>query len=232
MAAEVQPGDGLLARVAALGQADRPLDEARLGRHDAVVELAAPARAARLDAQPLELVFVERLARGLRVQGLPRILAVLARARCRPAGSPPSTIAARVLLGRQLDLGGEARALELRAERLAEPRLRGEQEVVVGATEDPERRNDPRLRREQKRVARLARRECLDVVRDHALHEVGSVRAAGTDVVTRARSPSAMRSVCPSVRSLFRRCRSSAPRWRTSSATPGTTRPGCRPGST
>jgi hypothetical protein len=35
----VQPRDGLLARVAALGERDRPLVEACLGRQDAVVEL-------------------------------------------------------------------------------------------------------------------------------------------------------------------------------------------------
>ena len=48
VAAVVQPRDRLLARVAALREADRPLGQAGLGRQHAVVDLAAEARACRL----------------------------------------------------------------------------------------------------------------------------------------------------------------------------------------
>ena len=42
VAAVVQPRDRLLARIAALREADRPLGQARLGGQDAVVDLLAP----------------------------------------------------------------------------------------------------------------------------------------------------------------------------------------------
>ena len=56
MTAVVQPGDRLLARVAALREADRALLEPRLGGEDPVVELATPRRRAGEDPEPLELV--------------------------------------------------------------------------------------------------------------------------------------------------------------------------------
>ena len=56
VAAVVQTRDRLLARVAALREADRAGVEPRLGGEDAVVELATPAGRAGEDAQPLELL--------------------------------------------------------------------------------------------------------------------------------------------------------------------------------
>ena len=47
---------------------------------------------------------------------------------------------------------------------LTEPGLGQEEEVVDGATEHDERRDHPRLRREQQRLARVADPERLDVV--------------------------------------------------------------------
>ena len=61
MTAVVEPRDGLLARIAALREADRALLEARLGGHDAIVELAAEPRRAGEDPQPLELLGADRL---------------------------------------------------------------------------------------------------------------------------------------------------------------------------
>ena len=53
--AVVEPRDGLLAGVAALREAYRPVLETRLGGHDAIVELATEPRRARQDSQALEL---------------------------------------------------------------------------------------------------------------------------------------------------------------------------------
>ena len=64
LAAVVQARDRLLARVAALREADRALDQARLGGQDAVVELAAQARRAGADPQQLELVVGDGSASG------------------------------------------------------------------------------------------------------------------------------------------------------------------------
>src|SRR5262249_25970288 len=57
--------DRLLARIAALGEADVRLVEPGLRRKDRVVELVAPARDARLDAPALD-VFLARLVARLR----------------------------------------------------------------------------------------------------------------------------------------------------------------------
>ncbi len=74
-----------------------------------------------------------------------------------------------VLLELDGDLGGEAAPQELGAETLGELGLGQQQEVVRASAIDGHRSDDARLRREQERVARLVRPECLDVVRQHAL---------------------------------------------------------------
>src|SRR5207247_215586 len=66
MTAVVQARDRLLARVAALREADRPLVEARLRRKDALVELAPEPRRPGEYPQPLQLALRERLSRGPR----------------------------------------------------------------------------------------------------------------------------------------------------------------------
>jgi hypothetical protein len=92
-----------------------------------------------------------------------------------------------VLLRLDLDLGREPRAKERRCDVLAEPRLGQEQEVVIGAAHDDDRRDQPRLGREQHGAAgRLG-----DVVREHALEEVLRIGARDPDVVTRAARNSA-----------------------------------------
>src|SRR5439155_5953365 len=55
----VETRDRLLTRVAALGEGDGPLHEARLGRQDAVVDLAPVARRARPDPFELELLLAD-----------------------------------------------------------------------------------------------------------------------------------------------------------------------------
>ena len=89
----------------------------------------------------------------------------------------------RVLLGRDLALRGEAHARELVRHRLAELGLGEQQEVVVAAPPDEQRRDHARLGGEQQRVDRIGRE---DVVREHALEEVGSVRPLDADVGARA----------------------------------------------
>ena len=87
----------------------------------------------------------------------------------------------RVLLGLDLALRREAGAQQLRAHDLAELGLGQEQEVVVAATQDDERRDHARLRGQQQRLAALSGGERRDLVRDHALEEVGRVRAGDAD---------------------------------------------------
>jgi hypothetical protein len=105
MAAEVQARDRLLAGVAALRQADRALDEAGLGREDALVDLTAPGRCPGLDAPKLELGATERRLES-HVENLDRRLAVLVG---RDPGDPAAEDERRgVLLELDLGLGGEA----------------------------------------------------------------------------------------------------------------------------
>ena len=81
-----------------------------------------------------------------------------------------------MLLRLDLALGAQAHPRELRAHDVAESRLGQEQEVVLCAAQHDERRDHARLGGEQQRRARVAGRERLDVVRDHALQVVGRVR--------------------------------------------------------
>ena len=71
-----------------------------------------------------------------------------------------------------LDLRREARAKQLIAHRRSQLGLGQEEEVLLSAPQDAQRSNYTRLRREQERVARAARLERLDVVRDQALEVV------------------------------------------------------------
>ena len=87
----------------------------------------------------------------------------------------------RVLLRLDLDLGREPRAKQRRADRLAETRLGQEQEVVIGAAHDDERRDQPSLGREQHGAAR----RLGHVVREHALEEVLRVGPRDPNVVAR-----------------------------------------------
>src|SRR2546421_789042 len=158
-------GDWFLAGVAAFREADVRLVETRFRRQDALVDLAAPAWDAGLDPPVLEFVlahlrawraFVENL---IAAEDEPRL----------------------VVLGLDLDLGREAGAEELRADPFAELGLRREQKVVGAAAKDAQRRDHARLRGEQKRLARRAVVERLDVVRDHALQVVLGVWSGDPD---------------------------------------------------
>jgi hypothetical protein len=87
-----------------------------------------------------------------------------------------------VLLRLDRALRREAGAQELANEPLAGKGLGQEQEVVLPAAHDDERRDDPRLRRQEQRRARLPGCERLDVVRDHAVEVRGRVRPSHGDV--------------------------------------------------
>ena len=87
-----------------------------------------------------------------------------------------------MLLGLDRALRGEAEAGQLGRDALAERRLGEEEEVVVPAPQDGQRRDQPRLRGEQQRLARLAGAERLDVVRDHPLEVRRGVLARHADV--------------------------------------------------
>src|SRR5919198_3205867 len=75
-AAVVEARDRLLARVAALGEGDVGLVEPGLGGQNGLVELLAPGRRARLDAERLELLRVGGVEL-LLAPGLPRLDAVV-----------------------------------------------------------------------------------------------------------------------------------------------------------
>ena len=91
-----------------------------------------------------------------------------------------------MLLGLDRALRGEAESDQLGRDALAERRLGEEEEVVGAAPQDGQRRDQACLRGEQQRLARLAGREGLDVVRDHALEVRRGVLPRHADV--RARS--------------------------------------------
>src|SRR5712691_8312489 len=76
MAAVMKTRDRLLAWVAPFREADRPLDEARLGRKDALVYLTPEAGSSGGDPHPLEFLVVERRLERL-VQDLDRGHAVV-----------------------------------------------------------------------------------------------------------------------------------------------------------
>jgi hypothetical protein len=72
---------------------------------------------------------------------------------------------------------------QVRAHDLAQSRLGQDEELVVVATQNDEGRDQPRLRREQQRRARLTARERTDVVRDHPLQIVRGVRPGDANEV-------------------------------------------------
>ncbi len=74
-----------------------------------------------------------------------------------------------MLLHLDLALRREPRADERRPDPLTEPGLGEEQEVLDPTAQNDERRDHPRLRGEEERLAGLADPERLDVVRDHRL---------------------------------------------------------------
>ena len=124
--------------------------ETRLRGQDPVVDLALPARHAALDPPQLELLLRERR---------PSPASSSSRA---PGQSVAKPVAAaedehRLVLLR-LDIALARRRIRVRCARtdLAQPRLGQEEEVVVIATQDDERRDHTCLRGEEKRRARLA----------------------------------------------------------------------------
>src|SRR5512132_2369718 len=104
LAAVVLPRDRLLPRIAAFAEADVRVLEPGFGRKDRLVELASPARDTRLDAPALDLLLGRILA------GRPLVEDLVA------ADDEPGL----VLLGLDLDLRREARALQLRPHDVAE----------------------------------------------------------------------------------------------------------------
>src|SRR5581483_8574043 len=176
-----QPCERLLARIAALREGDGALVEPGLRRQDPAVELAPPARRPRQDAQALELL-VRRAGVDAGVEHLDRRDAEVAR---RDAAVAAEDDDGGVLLRLDLAARGDAQAAELRRHGLPELGLGEEQEVVRAAAPDEERGDHAALGGEEERLARLGREH---VVREHALEQVGCVRArhahvgAGTDV--------------------------------------------------
>jgi hypothetical protein len=156
------------------------LGQARLGRQNPIVDLTAPARSAREDPQPLQLLFVRELGGCLAVQDLDGGDAVLV---VRDAFALAEDEHGRVRFRLELDLGREAHAEQRRAHDVPEPFL-GQQEIVLLATlHDDQRSDHPGLRRQQQRGAR----RLLDVVRDHSLEEILRIRSADGNVLARSK---------------------------------------------
>jgi hypothetical protein len=141
--------------------------------------LATPARRRRPNTEPLELVPVERLRPfGLDVEQLERRHAVV-RVRHRAGGRLAAEHeGGQVLLRLDGAAGGEAEADELGGEPLPELGLGQKEKVVVRAAQHRQGGDHAGLRGQQQRLARLAGREGLDVVRDHPLQVARSVPAA------------------------------------------------------
>src|SRR2546425_2815335 len=145
LASVALPGDWLLPRIAALREADVRLVETRFRGEDAVVDLAPPAWDAGLDPPALELLLAHLSSRWTLVEDL------------FAAEDEPRL----VLLQLELDLGGKPRPQEVCTNRLAELGLGRQEEVVGSAAEHAKRRDHPRLRREQERLARFSLAERL-----------------------------------------------------------------------
>ena len=149
--AVVQPRHRLLPGVAALVEADGALDESRLRRQDAVVDLG-PERGvpARIRRSSSSSAAVARPA-GSRVEHLDRRDAVVL-VRDRSGAAHRGGRRSWAPRARSRPSRGEPRAQELVAHTLAQLGLGEEQEVVVAAPQHPQRRDHPGLRREKKRV--------------------------------------------------------------------------------
>src|SRR5205085_3634472 len=163
--------DRLLARVAALAEADVRLRQSGFRRQHAIVDLAPPARDAGLDPPALERLIVDLFAFRSSVEDFfaaedePRI----------------------VFLRLDLRLRREAEAQQLVPDALAELGFGEDEVVVLIAPQHAERRDHARLRGQQQRVAGLTDRERLDVVRDHPLQVLARIGTG--DANERARSP-------------------------------------------
>src|SRR6266542_4084378 len=151
MAAVAQARDRLLARVAALVERDRALVEPGLGGQHAVVDLVPPPRRTSLDPLALELLVVHRRLH-VRVEDLDRRRAVVA---VRDSGLAAEDDRRDVLLPLDLALRREPHPRQASPDRLAEPGLRQEQEVVRAPPPDDERRDHARS--EERRVGKEGR---------------------------------------------------------------------------
>ena len=89
---------------------------------------------------------------------------------------------AAVRLELDLALGGEPRAQQRRAHGLGEVGLGDQEERLGPLAHDPQRRDDPALRRQQQRRPGLAGLERDDLVRDHPLEKVGRLGPRDGDV--------------------------------------------------
>jgi len=174
--------NGFLARITALLEVDRTLVEACLGRHHTIVDLSAEARCTRADSHELELLVVDvRL--DVEVEELHCRNSEIAG---RDAFERPQRDERSVCLGLDLTLQREAGAGQRRPDGRAEARLREHEEVVHPTPEHDERCDHPCFRREQKRLARVAEAERLDVVRDHRLQVSFCVRPSDSHEISRA----------------------------------------------
>ena len=178
MPAMVQARDRLLTRVAAFRQTDGPLDEPRLGREDTVVDLASEARCSCRDPEPLELLFGDagKVGWWRCVQNLESRLTVLRRHEgqdCAGEWSAAQKEEALVLLELNLEASGEAERKQVRPNDLGKLGLGQEQEILLRAAHDRERRDHARLRCQEECVAGLTRSERCDIVGDHALQIIG-----------------------------------------------------------
>ena len=195
VAAVVEPGDGLLAGVAALREADRAPLEAGLGRHHAVVQLTAEPGSAGQDPESLELVLADRLRAGRRVgveQLEGRDAVVAGRKGDVELGHHELPLAQHddraVLLELDLAPRREPGSRELADDTFTRARLGEEQEIVRRAPPHDEGSDDARLGRQQERLAGRSYLERLDLVGDHPVQVGRGVRAVHGNVRPRARS--------------------------------------------
>src|SRR5919108_805079 len=181
----MKAGDRLLARIAALGEADGALDQPRLRGQNALVDLPPEARRAGRDPKRLQLLLAQRAGRRwVLVEHLDGRNAVVLVPDASVGG--PEEHERPMLLELDLRLRREAALHERCSHRLTELGLSEKKVVLTCAPHYPDRREHTALRRQEERVAGVTGRETGDVVRQHGLEVVRGLRTGDPD--ERARS--------------------------------------------
>jgi hypothetical protein len=157
------------------------LVEPGLGGQDVLVELASPAGCAGVDSKRLKLLRVRRIRR-LLLPGLPRLdpIVVVADPAAR-IGEVEQPVQRR---DRDLAPRREPGPEQRRRDRVRKAGLGDQQERLRLLPDDAKGSDDPALRRQQQRRPRLPRGQGGDLVREHPLEKIGSVRSTHADVAT------------------------------------------------
>jgi hypothetical protein len=109
-----------------------------------------------------------------------------------------------MLLARDLRASREAEPDEVVTQGTGQLGFGEEEEIVLRASQDPDRRDHAGLRRQEERLAGLSDAERLDVVREHALEVVRGISPSHADKPPRAPSDAFFTDYCHLISTLFR----------------------------